>query len=93
MDPEQFVAHLAELRTQNQQLHHALQQVQQQQSQQQQMQNQQQSLFQALSDLPQVSCADSGIGSVGRSKSSANQSDLGGYERSGKASIVEELGE
>ena len=35
MDPEQLVAQLAELRTQNQQLHHALQQVQQQQSQQQ----------------------------------------------------------
>ena len=38
--------HLAELRTQNQQLHQALQQVQQQQSQQQ-------GLVQALSDLPQ----------------------------------------
>ena len=35
MDPEQLVAHLAELRTQNQQLHQALKQVQQQQSQQQ----------------------------------------------------------
>ena len=46
MDPEQFVAQLAELRTQNQQLHQALQQVPQQQSQQQ-------SLIQALSDLPQ----------------------------------------
>ena len=46
MEPEQFVAQLAELRTQNQQLHQALQQVQQQQSQQQ-------SLIQALSDLPQ----------------------------------------
>ena len=53
MDPEQFVAQLAELRTQNQQLHQALQQVQQQQSQQQQQQSQQQSLIQALSDLPQ----------------------------------------
>ena len=53
MDPEQFVAQLAELRTQNQQLHPALQQVQQQQSQQQQQQSQQQSLIQALSDLPQ----------------------------------------
>ena len=40
-----------------------------------------------------VSCADSGIGSVGRSKSSTNQSDLGGYERFGKASTVEEHGE
>ena len=48
MDPEQLVAQLAELRTQNQQLHQALQQVQQQQSQQQQ-----QGLVQALSDLPQ----------------------------------------
>ena len=46
MDPEQLVAQLAELRTQNQQLHQALQQVQQQQSQQQ-------GLVQALSDLPQ----------------------------------------
>ena len=46
MDPAQFVAQLAELRTQNQQLHQALQQVQQQQTQQQ-------SLIQALSDLPQ----------------------------------------
>ena len=43
MDPEQLVAQLAELRTQNQQLHQALQQVQQQQSQQQ-------GLVQALSD-------------------------------------------
>ena len=40
------VAQLAELGTQNQQLHQALQQVQQQQSQQQ-------GLVQALSDLPQ----------------------------------------
>ena len=92
MDPEQFVAQLAELRTHNQQLHRALQQVQQQQSQQQQQQSQQQSLIQALSDLP-VSCTDSGIGSVGRSKSSANQANFGGYERSGKASAVEEHGE
>ena len=46
MDPEQLVAQLAELRTQNQQLHQASQQVQQQQSQQQ-------GLVQALSDLPQ----------------------------------------
>ena len=53
MEPEQFVAQLAELRTQKQQLHQALQQVQQQQSQQQQQQSQQQSLIQALSDLPQ----------------------------------------
>ena len=53
MDPEQFVAQLAELRTQNQKLHHALQQVQQQQSQQQQQQSQQQSFIQVLSDLPQ----------------------------------------
>ena len=53
MEPEQFVAQLAELRTQNQQLLQALQQVQQQQSQQQQQQSQQQSLVQVLSDLPQ----------------------------------------
>ena len=46
MDPEQLVAQLAELRTQNQQLHQALQEVQQQRSQQQ-------GLVQALSDLPQ----------------------------------------
>ena len=46
MDPEQLVAQLAELRTQNQQLHQALQQLQQQQSQQH-------GLVQALSDLPQ----------------------------------------
>ena len=46
MDPEQLVSQLAELRTQNQQLHQALQQVQQQQSQQQ-------GLAQALTDLPQ----------------------------------------
>ena len=52
MDPEQFVAQLAELRTQNQQLHQALQQVQQQQRQQQQQQSQQQSFIQALSDMP-----------------------------------------
>ena len=92
MEPEQFVAHLAELRTQNQQLHQTLQQVPQQQSQQQQQQSQQLSLIQALSDLP-VSCADSGSGSVGRSKSSTNQSNLGGYERFGKASTVVEHGE
>ena len=53
MEPEQFVAQLAKMRTQNQQLHQALQQVQQQQNQQQQQQSQQQSLIQALSDLPQ----------------------------------------
>ena len=53
MDPEQLVAQLAELRTQNQQLHQVLQQVQQQQSQQQQQRNQQQSLIQGLADLPQ----------------------------------------
>ena len=58
MDPEQLVAQLAELRTQNQQLHQALQQVQQQQSQQQ-------GLVQALSAT--VPCAQSGSSSVGRS--------------------------
>ena len=35
-------------------------------------------------------CADSGSGSVSRSKSSTSQSNLGGYERFGKASTVEE---
>ena len=46
MDPEQLVAQLTELRTQNQQLHQALQQMQQ-------LQAQQQGLVQALTDLPQ----------------------------------------
>ena len=46
MDPEHLVAQLAELRTQNQQLHQALQQMQQQQAQQQ-------GLVQALTELPQ----------------------------------------
>ena len=46
MDPEQFVAQLAELRT-DQQLHQALQQVQQQQKQQQQ-QSQQESVCHSL---------------------------------------------
>ena len=45
MDPEPLVAKLAELRTQNQQLHQALQQVQQQQSQQH-------GFVQALTELP-----------------------------------------
>ena len=72
MDPEQLVSQLAELRTQNQQLHQALQQVQQQQ-------NQQQSLVQALSDLPQ-----SVAQTVGAAESSTSQSNLGGHERLGK---------
>ena len=38
-----------------------------------------------------VPCADSGSGSVSRSKSSTSQSNLDGYERFGKASTVEEL--
>ena len=46
MGPEQVIAQMAELTTQNQQLHQALQQVQQQQSQQQ-------GLVQALSNLPE----------------------------------------
>ena len=46
MDPEQLVAQLAELRTQNQQLHQALQQMQQKQAQQQ-------GFVQALTELPQ----------------------------------------
>ena len=47
----------------------------------------------SLDRLATVPCADSGSSSVGRSKSSANQSNFGGYERVGKASIVEEDGE
>ena len=93
MDPEQLVAQLAELRTQNQQLHQVWQQMQQLQNQHQRSQNQCQSLIQALSELPQSSCADSGIGSAGSHKSNANQSDLGGYEMSEKASTAEEYGE
>ena len=46
MDPEQLVAQLTELRTQNQQLHHALQQMQQHQAQQQ-------GLVQVLTELLQ----------------------------------------
>ena len=38
-----------------------------------------------------VPCADSGSGSVSRSKSSTSQSNLDGYERFEKASTVEEL--
>ena len=89
MDPEQLVAQLAELRTQNQQLHQALQQVQQQQSQQQ-------GLVQALSDLPQSLAQTVGtavLAAVLPQQSSANQSNFGGYERFGKASTVEEHGE
>ena len=86
MDPEQFVAQLAELRTQNQQLHQALQQVKSATT----------TAKSATKSYPSfvrfatVSCANSGIGSVGRSNSSTNQSNLGGYERFGKASTVEE---
>ena len=46
MDPEQLIAQLTELRTQNQKLHQALQPMQQQKAQQQ-------SLAQAVTDLPQ----------------------------------------
>ena len=46
IDPEQLVAQLAELRSQNHKLHQALQQMQQQQAQQQ-------GFVQALTDLPQ----------------------------------------
>ena len=72
MDPEQLVAQLAQLWTQNQQLHQALQQVQQQQSQQQQQQSQQRRSRPSLVRFATVPCADSGSGSVGRSKSSTN---------------------
>ena len=47
----------------------------------------------SLVRLATVPCADSGSSSVGRNKSSANQPNLGGYERFGKASTVEEHGE
>ena len=102
MDPEQFVAQLAELRTQNQQLHQALQQVQQQQSQQQQQQqSQQQSLIQALSDLPQSLAQTVGSAVLAAANPARTNPTLvdtkglgkGGYERSGKASTVEEHGE
>ena len=73
MEPEQFVAQLAELRTQNQQLHQALQQVQQQQK---------------SATTTAESAAKSHPSFV-----STNQSDLGRYERFGKASTVEEHGE
>ena len=85
MDPEQLVAQLAELRTQNQQSHQALQQVQQQQM----------SAIRSrpsLVRLATVPCADSGCGSVSRSKSSTSQSNLGGHERFRKASTAEEHG-
>ena len=49
MEPEQLIAQLTELRTQNQQWHQELQQVQQQQQQ-----AQQQGLVQALAELPQT---------------------------------------
>ena len=64
MDPEQLIAQLAELRTQNQQLHQALQQMQKQQAQQQ-------GLDQALT----IPCADSGGGSGSRYESSTSQSN------------------
>ena len=85
MDPEQVIAQLAELRTQNQQLHQALQQVQQQQSQQQ-------GLVQALSDLPQSLAQTVGAAVLAEASPALNQSNLGGYERFGKASAVEEHG-
>ena len=93
MDPEQFVAQLAELRTQNQQLHQALQQVQQLAKSATTTAESATKSHPSLVRFATVSCADSGIGSVGRSKSSTNQSDLDGYDRSGKASTDEEHGE
>ena len=76
-----------ELRTQNQQLHQALQQ------------SATTTAESATKSHPSfvrfatVSCANSGISSVGRSTSSTSQSNLGGYEGSEKASTVEEHGE
>ena len=78
MEPEQFVAQLAELRTQNQ-LHPTAEPATKS--------------YPSCARFATVSCANSGISSVGRSKFSTNQSNLGGYERFGKASTVEEHGE
>ena len=86
MDPEQLVAQLAELRTQNQQLHQALQQVQQQQSQQQ-------GLVQALSDLPQSLAQTVGAAVFAAASPARANPTFGGYERFGKASTAEEHGE
>ena len=93
MDPEQFVAQLAELRTQSQRLRRALQQVQQQQSQQQQQQSQQQSLIQALSDLPQSLAQTVGsavLAAANPARTNPTLVDTKGLE---KASTVEEHGE
>ena len=86
MDPEQLVAQLAELRTQNQQLRQALRQVQQQESQQQ-------GLVQALSGLPQSRAQTVGAAVLAAASPSTSQSNLGGHERFGKASTAEEHGE
>ena len=74
MDPEQLVAQLAELRTQNQQLHQALQQMQHQQGSTA-------SPRPSLDRFPTIPCADSGRGSGSRYESSTSQSNLGGHER------------
>ena len=85
MDPEQLVAQLAELRTQNQQLHQPLQQVQQQQSQQQ-------GLVQALSDLPQ-SLAQTVGAAVLAAASPARATPTLDTKGLGKPSTAEEHGE
>ena len=86
MEPEQFVAQLAELRTQNQQLHQALQQVQQQQSQQQ-------GLVQALSDLPQSLAQTVGSAVLAAANPARTNPTLVDTKGFGKASTVEEYGE
>ena len=88
----QFVAQLAELRTQNQQLHQALQQVQQQQSQQQQQQSQQQSLIQALSDLPQSLAQTVGSAVLAAANPARTNPTLVDTKGLGYASTVEEHG-
>ena len=90
MDPEQFVAQLAELRTQNQQLHQELQQVQQQQSQQQQ---QSESATKSRQTCYSPLRRQWGAAVLAAASPARNQSNLGGYERFGKASTVEEHGE
>ena len=64
-DPEQLVAQLAELRTQNKQLQQALQQMQQQQAQQQ-------GLVQALTNLPHSLAQTVGAAVVASNPARAN---------------------
>ena len=86
MDPEQFVAQLAELRNSESTVASSI-------AASTTTAKSATKSHPSLVRFATVSCADSGMGSVGRSKSSTNQSDLGGYERSGKASTVVEHGE